>query len=78
VARHSKATKLWVAANKTDDCFVLSITDDGIGFELKDNQEKGSLGLMGMRERALSIGGELQIESSKGKGTIVSFLLRKN
>jgi len=77
-ARHSKASSLWVRVGKENDRFVLSVTDDGIGFEMKDNQQKGSLGLMGMRERALSIGGELQIESSPGKGTTVSFLLRKN
>ena len=78
VARHSKASKLEVMASKKDDFFVLGVTDDGVGFELKDHQQKGSLGLMGMRERALSIGGEIQIESSPGKGTTVRLLLRKD
>ncbi len=78
VARHSKASKLWLTTGKKDDFFVLSVKDDGVGFELKDYQQTGSLGLMGMRERALSIGGEIQIESSPGKGTTVNFLLRKN
>ena len=78
VARHSKATKLWFAASKKDDYFVLSVKDDGVGFELKDKQQTGSLGLMGMRERAMSIGGEIQIESTPGQGTTVNFILRKN
>jgi len=78
VARHSKASKLWLTIGKKDDWFILSVKDDGIGFELKDNLQKGSLGLMGMRERALSIGGEIQIESSPGKGTTVNFLFRRN
>lgn len=77
VARHAKASNLWLTTRKKDDSFELSIQDDGIGFELKGKQQKGSLGLMGMRERALSIGGEIQIESSQGKGTTVIFLLNK-
>lgn len=78
VARHSQASKLWLETSKTDDCFVLSIKDDGVGFELTDKQQKGSLGLMGMHERAMSIGGEIHIESSPGQGTTVNLLLRKN
>ena len=78
VSRHSKATKLWFTTTQENDCFLLSVKDDGIGFEVKDKQRTGSLGLMGMRERAMSIGGELQIKSSPGQGTTVNFLLRKN
>lgn len=78
VARHSKASKLWLAASKKDDCFVLSVKDDGVGFEMNDKQQTGSLGLMGMRERAMAIGGEIEIESSPGQGTTVNFLIRKN
>lgn len=78
VARHSNASTLWFTTGKKDDCFELSVKDDGIGFEMKDKQQKGSLGLLGMHERAMSIGGEIQIESSPGQGTTVSFLLKKN
>jgi PAS domain S-box-containing protein len=77
ITRHSKADKVQVSINKEDDMFVLSVTDNGVGFELNENNQFGSLGLMGMRERALSIGGEIKIKSAPGKGTTVRFLQKK-
>lgn len=77
VVRHSKANELWVTVFVEDNDFVLKIKDDGIGFSTRGQHQKGSLGLMGMRERALSIGGKIQIESALNKGTTVTFLLRK-
>ena len=77
VVRHSKANELWVNVFVEDNDFVLKIKDDGIGFSTRGQHQKGSLGLMGMRERALSIGGKIQIESALNKGTTVTFLLRK-
>jgi signal transduction histidine kinase len=49
-----------------------SVQDDGKGFD--PNQEKG-LGLIGIEERVLHLGGRLQVESEPGRGTIVSFEL---
>jgi PAS domain S-box-containing protein len=77
VARHSKATNLKVSVNMIKDKFELSVTDNGVGFEMNDSYYSNSLGLMGMRERALSIGGEIRIDSEKGKGTSIKFLLMK-
>ncbi len=78
VARHAKASQMWLTSGKENDYFVLSVKDNGVGFELKEKQQTGSLGLMGMRERAMSIGGEIQIESSPRQGTTVNFLLKKS
>lgn len=77
VARHSKAKKLQVQATKLHEEFLLQVKDDGIGFNLTDNFNSKSLGLIGMQERALSIGGRINVESSPGEGTCVSFLLKK-
>jgi signal transduction histidine kinase len=54
------------------------VFDDGIGFKLNDCNIKASLGLLGMKERALSIGGELHIETSPGKGTKIILIVGKN
>jgi len=78
ITRHSKASKLWVKSRMENSQFVLSVTDDGIGFNMDDTLYRNSLGLLGMHERALSIGGEIQIESSTGKGTTVSFFQHRN
>jgi PAS domain S-box-containing protein len=77
VARHSKANKLSVSLSKKDDLFILTATDNGIGFELTESKNEVSFGLMGMRERAMSIGGEIKIESAPGKGTTVTLVLNK-
>ena len=47
------------------------ITDNGIGFDTGTAQNKASLGLLSMKERALSIDAELSIESETGKGTTI-------
>lgn len=75
VARHSKAENLWITIDQEDDLFTMRVADNGVGFEWANNFFTNSLGLMGMRERALSIGGELGIESEIGKGTTVIFTL---
>jgi len=54
----------------------MKVRDDGIGFENNESL-RGSLGLLGMRERAMSIGGEIEIESAPGQGTTVIFSLKK-
>jgi PAS domain S-box-containing protein len=77
VARHSGAKKVTVTLNYEDGIFVLSVKDNGTGFKMKESYYTDSLGMMGMRERALSIGGEIRIESKKDRGTTISLLLRK-
>lgn len=69
-ARHSGAKRLSVRLARRPDASVeLEVTDDGRGFAF-DQAERG-LGIAGMRERALLVGGELTIESRPGHGTTV-------
>ncbi len=77
IARHSKAKMVHVSVSYLENEFKMKVTDDGIGFQMSDQIMGNSLGLMGMQERALSIGGEIQLDSRPGKGTTVSFLLLK-
>jgi len=77
VTRHSKATHMWVSINNVEGLFIMKVTDNGIGFDVKSSLQKGSLGLMGMIERAKSIGGEIHIECEPGKGTTTTFILKK-
>src|SRR6202040_4140605 len=54
----------------------LELRDDGRGFKLKDRHD--GVGLVGMRERVEQMGGELEIKSSRGKGTKITVLLPCN
>jgi len=69
-ARHSGAKRVEVLLRRDEDGgVVLEVTDDGRGFAF-DESESG-LGIGGMRERALLVGGELTIESRPDAGTTV-------
>ncbi len=69
-ARHSGAGRVEVRLRRIDSGGVaLAVADDGRGFAFDESE--GGLGIAGMRERALLIGGELTIESRPGRGTTV-------
>jgi signal transduction histidine kinase len=69
VAKHAAATRveLWVRSDA--ERLEVRVTDDGRGFD--PTEAHGGFGLIGMRERAELVGGELQIESRPGTGTKV-------
>lgn len=69
VARHSGASHVAVALRRGPEGVELAVADDGRGFAFAES-ERG-LGIGGMRERALLVGGELTIESRPGAGTTV-------
>jgi two-component system, NarL family, sensor histidine kinase UhpB len=66
-ARHAGATNLRVRLTRADGHVELSVGDDGRGFTF--DQATRGLGLAGMRERALLVGGDLQVESRPQIGT---------
>src|ERR1700674_2304293 len=72
VARHAKATRAEVVLQKQRDRLVLLIRDNGRGFDQADPSLSNSLGLLGMRERAIILGGRVNISSAPGKGTTVA------
>lgn len=71
VARHAQATEVESTFQQTATHLILMVKDDGQGFDDREVKSKGTLGLIGMRERALMVGAELSIESKKDTGTIV-------
>jgi two-component system NarL family sensor kinase len=83
IIKHSKAATVNVAlVYSGDDTFVMTITDDGVGFDVKQKKESGSgssgLGLKSMQNRAKMIGGNLSIQSEPGKGTAISVTVPLN
>lgn len=78
VARHSGANKVESQLQLVNGDIWLSVRDNGKGFDLNVNTERKTLGLLGMKERALMIGGKLEIKSEPGKGTVVTVTVPNN
>ena len=71
VARHADATQMDVRLGKENGDVILEICDNGRGITEEQLSAKTSLGILGMRERVLLLGGTLTISGAPGKGTIV-------
>ncbi|MFN8443546.1 MAG: sensor histidine kinase [Caldilineaceae bacterium] len=69
---HAQAKALSVSLQRTNGNVLLTVSDDGRGFDLTNLTLVDRYGLRGMKERAELIGGQLEIESGVGKGTIVT------
>ena len=79
VWKHAGASKVGVSLEPEGEDVVLRVTDDGAGFDLeayRGARPETSFGLLGMRERAELLGGELAVSSAAGGGTTVEFRLR--
>jgi signal transduction histidine kinase len=71
VARHAEARKVEVRLAREDSGLTLEVRDDGRGIPEDRLSRNQSLGILGMRERALLIGGDLTITGAPGRGTTV-------
>jgi signal transduction histidine kinase len=71
VARHSGATKAKAEISFEKDIFCMRISDNGAGITDHETENNYSLGIIGMKERAMMYGGELHIQGSKENGTTV-------
>jgi PAS domain S-box-containing protein len=69
IARHANATIVNARLYKTGNEIILEITDNGKGFDTDNIKLKKTLGLLGMRERSLMLGGVFTIKSKPGEGT---------
>jgi PAS domain S-box-containing protein len=69
IAKHANATHIWVALSLEEEIVALSITDDGVGFDLEVVRGAGGLGLVGIEERVRLVNGKLSITTSPGHGT---------
>jgi PAS domain S-box-containing protein len=72
VAKHAKTNRASVSIVGSTDFVTLTIRDWGVGFQSDEIKSQISLGLTSMTERARQIGGELNIESTPGKGTTLT------
>lgn len=74
VARHSGATELWLRLNLAEATLVISIEDNGCGFDPQTVAEGGD-GLLNMRTRMTSVGGRVELAAALGQGTRVKLVV---
>jgi signal transduction histidine kinase len=72
VVRHANASRVSVRIEAEKHHIMMRIEDNGRGIRQEDIKDSRSLGLLGMRERALLLGGTMEIKPADGQGTVVS------
>ncbi len=75
VRKHAQAQNVWIAVAEQDSTLLIGVRDDGRGFDVDrltaEYDQRGSLGLLNMRERAQALGGRLTVRSRPGLGTAI-------
>ena len=72
IVRHAGATEVGVRLTEAAEHFVLEVKDNGRGISESEILNTKSIGLIGMRERAALLGGEVRLRGEPGRGTTVS------
>jgi len=77
--KHAAAAHIWIRLDRRGGVLILEVRDDGVGFNVgavdATYAQRGSLGMVNMRERAELVGGSLRVESAEGRGTLVTLTL---
>jgi signal transduction histidine kinase len=71
VIRHSQASAVDVRLAQEDGTLVLRVADNGRGFDAVALAQGKGFGLRGMQERVHILGGELQVQTEPGTGTVI-------
>ena len=74
IVKHAGAQQVTVLLEKRGEDIILIVEDNGKGFkqsEVAPGDSSKGLGLVGMRERAALVGGDVEIESAPGQGTTI-------
>jgi signal transduction histidine kinase len=78
--KHAQAEKIWVRLKmRSAEICVLEIQDNGVGFDVNavmgSYENRGSLGMVNLRERTELVNGTMTLDSAPGKGTKITFLI---
>jgi signal transduction histidine kinase len=77
-ARHSGASRATIRLTGDDDGLLLLIEDNGRGFDPAGVPGGEHQGLINMRDRAMSLGGQLEVDSAPGSGTRITVRLPRS
>jgi PAS domain S-box-containing protein len=75
IAKHARASSVEVSLKMHRDHIAVIVRDDGCGFSADGQRKPGAFGLLGLRERAYLLGGDVSLSSSPGSGTILEMRL---
>jgi two-component system, NarL family, sensor histidine kinase UhpB len=75
VARHAHASRVDITLDAADGELTLRVRDDGCGFSANDPRKPHSFGLVGLRERAYLLEGDVSLDTAPGKGTVIEVRL---
>jgi signal transduction histidine kinase len=77
--KHAQSEHIWVRLARRENMIITEIEDDGVGFDVdavdSNYDQRGSLGMVNMRERAELIEGTLRIQSARGSGTKITVIV---
>lgn len=77
-SKYASANSIDMSLKRDASVITLKVKDDGKGFDMDDEKFRGGNGFAGMKERAYSIGGDLQISSKINFGTEVALIINEN
>jgi signal transduction histidine kinase len=72
IVRHADATAVTAILRIQGQQLVLTVSDNGKGFDAEEVKKKKTLGLLGMKERTLMLNGQYELNSTQGKGTVLT------
>ncbi len=75
IAKHAQATHVEVTLERERNDVTLTVRDNGQGFVADAPRKQGSFGLLGLKERAYVLGGDVEIQSQPGSGTVIEMRL---
>jgi len=75
ISRYAQASQVQVSLGYSGNDLGVEVRDNGRGFLAADVQRAKTYGLLGMRERAMALGGHLDIISVPGEGTVVGLTI---
>jgi two-component system, NarL family, sensor kinase len=71
-AKHAQASRIRVSLERDGSGALLTVADDGRGFDASDGQPEGHFGLVLMRERVTAAGGSLRMDTGPDQGTRIA------
>ncbi len=82
VLKHAKARNCWIEIQEEPRALLIKVRDDGVGFDVQairqNYAQRGSWGLLNMRERAALVDGILSFHSQPGGGSTISLTIPKS
>lgn len=75
ISKYAQACQVEITLEQRERELSVEICDNGLGFDMDAVARRASLGLLGMRERAITLGGQLVVSSTPGQGTRVSVVI---